>query len=53
MAPLAAVTKEKLQEVGYNVTNISFAPLEGSQAEVKKVQTKKPVFTGKGLNFTI
>ena len=26
MAPIAAITKEKLQEVGYNVTNISFAP---------------------------
>ena len=53
MAPLAAVTKEKLQEVGYNVTNISFAPLKESPSEVKKVQTQKPVLTGKGLNFTI
>ena len=53
MAPLAAITKEKLQEVGYNVTNISFAPLSEAQAEVKKVQTKKPAFIGKGLNFTI
>ena len=53
MAPLAAITKEKLQEVGYNVTNISFAPLSEAPSEFKKVQTKKPVFTGKGLNFTI
>jgi hypothetical protein len=35
------------------VTNISFAPLKEAPAEVKKVETKKPVFTGKGLNFTI
>ena len=25
--PIAAITKEKLQEVGYNVTNINFAKM--------------------------
>ncbi|WP_428909647.1 hypothetical protein [Niallia sp. Krafla_26] len=54
MEPLAAVTKEKLQEVGYNVTSIQFSSLEGAKTNLEnKVHRNTPVFTGKGLNFTI
>ena len=40
MEPLAAVTKEKLQEVGYNVTSIQFSSLKG-RSRIKKIKFRR------------
>ncbi|HHY74206.1 MAG TPA: hypothetical protein GX497_13485 [Bacillus bacterium] len=64
MEPIAAFTKEKLQEIGYNVGNINFTrmtPINSQQASGQQEKTNKeeqqmqmrPVFTEKGMDFKI
>ncbi|MEC1894351.1 hypothetical protein [Cytobacillus firmus] len=63
MEPLAVFTKEKLQEVGYNVSSINFtrmsapqpkpAPDQGVQAQENDPKSLRPVFTEKGMDFKI
>ncbi|WP_338449530.1 hypothetical protein R4Z09_25710 [Niallia oryzisoli] len=61
MEPLAAITKEKLQEVGYNITGIHFTKMnleqskavEQSGQEAKQTSTTRQAFTKKGVDFTI
>ena len=63
MEPIARMTKEKLQEVGYNVSSINFAKMNpvhkqnSSHEEVKnelnEVRQTRQNFYEKGLNFTI
>ncbi|GLB60200.1 hypothetical protein NCCP133_23320 [Cytobacillus sp. NCCP-133] len=63
MEPLAGFTKEKLQEVGYNVSSINFtrmsapqpklAPDQGGQAHENDQKPLRPVFTEKGMDFKI
>ena len=63
MEPIAQMTKEKLQEVGYNVSSINFAKMNpvhkqnNSHEEVKNelngVRQTRQNFYEKGLNFTI
>ncbi|MCQ6277127.1 hypothetical protein JMM81_19820 [Bacillus sp. V3B] len=61
--PLASFTKEKLQEVGYNVSSINFAKMnpvrsqsvsqEELGSEMKQVKETRQIFNEKGMNFTI
>ncbi|MFE4523014.1 hypothetical protein ACFRCQ_12910 [Cytobacillus firmus] len=63
MEPLAAFTKEKLQEVGYNVSSINFTRMsahqpklvtdQGVQAQENDPKPLRPVFTEKGMDFKI
>ena len=63
MEPIAQMTKEKLQEVGYNVSNINFAKMntvhkqnishEEVKNEINGVRQTRQNFYEKGLNFTI
>ncbi|WP_071393502.1 hypothetical protein [Bacillus tuaregi] len=62
MAPIAEMTKEKLQEVGYNVSSIQFARMspvakQSSQkeleGEMEQVKVTRQIFNEKGLNITI
>ncbi|WP_197201409.1 hypothetical protein [Cytobacillus firmus] len=63
MEPLAAFTKEKLQEVGYNVNSINFTRMsapqpkqatdQGVQAQENDPKPLRPVFTEKGMDFKI
>ncbi|MBY0123476.1 hypothetical protein [Bacillus sp. S/N-304-OC-R1] len=60
MEPLADLTKEKLQEVGYNVSSLSFTrmtPIQAAAAQQidPEAQEKptRPVFTEKGMDFKI
>ncbi|WP_458411842.1 hypothetical protein ACNQFZ_13390 [Schinkia sp. CFF1] len=60
MEPLAAITKEKLQEVGYSVNSINFtrmtpiASRQQSSTNNEEQQTElRPVFTEKGMDFKI
>lgn len=61
MEPLAALTKEKLQEVGYNVNSISFTRMNAVQSKTvttpekqeKEAKPIRPVFTEKGMDFKI
>ncbi|MEH7615321.1 hypothetical protein V7200_06230, partial [Cytobacillus firmus] len=63
MEPLAVFTKEKLQEVGYNVNSINFTRMsvpqpkletdQGGQAQENDPKPLRPVFTEKGMDFKI
>lgn len=60
MEPLATITKEKLQEVGYSVNSINFtrmttiASQQQSSTNNEEQQTElRPVFTEKGMDFKI
>ena len=63
MEPIARMTKEKLQEVGYNVSSINFAKMnpvhkqnmshEEVKNEINGVRQTRQNFYEKGLNFTI
>ena len=62
--PLASLTKEKLQEVGYNVSSINFARMnpvrsqsaisnQESGTETNQAKSTRQVFAEKGMDFTI
>ena len=61
--PLASFTKEKLQEVGYNVSSINFArmnPIKSPSVsheelgkEMRQAKETRQIFNEKGMNFTI
>ena len=57
--PLASFTKEKLQEVGYNVSSINFARMspvvsqQPARNEANQEKSTRQVFTEKGMDFTI
>ena len=60
MEPLAALTKEKLQEVGYNVNSIHFTRMNAApskpvshEKQDQEVKPTRPVFTEKGMDFKI
>ena len=59
MEPLANMTKERLQEVGYNVSSINFSRMNSvnnqavSHEDNEKNKSVRPVFTEKGMDFTI
>ncbi len=60
MEPLAAFTKDKLQEVGYNVSSLSFTRMTPIQTESisqnepnAQAKPTRPVFTEKGMDFKI
>ncbi|MFO1444409.1 hypothetical protein KDN24_14615 [Bacillus sp. Bva_UNVM-123] len=60
MEPLAALTKEKLQEVGYNVNSIHFTRMNAApskpvshEKQDHEVKPTRPVFTEKGMDFKI
>lgn len=63
MEPLTSMTKEKLQEVGYNVNNISFARMtpvttnhaakENAASQTNEAKVSRPIFTEKGMDFKI
>lgn len=62
MEPIAAFTKEKLQEIGYNVNSINFTrmspvnsqPVQQQDASnIQETANMRPVFTEKGMDFKI
>jgi len=60
MEPLANFSKEKLQEVGYNVSSINFTRLNHNESQSTMVeaaqqqtQTSRQVIIEKGMDFTI
>ncbi|URM33445.1 hypothetical protein LLY41_02920 [Cytobacillus firmus] len=63
MEPTAVFTKEKLQEVGYNVSSINFTRMsvpqpklatdQGVQDQENDPKPLRPVFTEKGMDFKI
>jgi len=63
MEPIAEMTKQKLQEVGYNVSSINFTrmnPIAKQStshkelgSEMEQVKATRQIFNEKGLNFTI
>lgn len=58
MEPLASLAKEKLNEIGYNVSSLQFTRMTPISTNNHVDQTidqapKKPIFTEKGLDFKI
>jgi hypothetical protein len=57
LSPLTEVTKERLQEIGYNVGTIQVKPLNDGLRADMQVEEKQPVFTPafteKGYDFSI
>ncbi len=60
MEPIAALTKEKLQEIGYNVNNIQFTRMNAVASkqvapdkQESEVKPNRPIFTEKGMDFKI
>jgi hypothetical protein len=51
--PLTEVTKEHLQEIGYQVGAIQFKPLSEKQTTVERSAPMRAAFTEKGYDFTI
>jgi hypothetical protein len=51
--PLTEVTKEHLQEIGYQVGAIQFKPLSEKQTTEEKAVPMRAAFTEKGYDFTI
>ncbi|UII55623.1 hypothetical protein LS684_18665 [Cytobacillus spongiae] len=60
MEPIAAIAKEKLNEIGYSVNSISFAKMNAPTTNTQEEQPNhaaakplRPVFTEKGMDFKI
>ncbi|WP_102344853.1 hypothetical protein [Bacillus sp. Marseille-P3661] len=62
MEPIAAITKAKLDEIGYNVNSISFTRMtpisnqqtsESSNQENQVTKPLRPVYTEKGMDYKI
>ncbi|EKN67653.1 hypothetical protein [Schinkia azotoformans] len=64
MEPIAAITKEKLQEVGYSINSINFTRMTSINSQATQNQQNdtnkqehqsqmRPVFTEKGMDFKI
>jgi hypothetical protein len=51
--PLTDVTKEHLQEIGYQVGAIQIRPLSEKQTTEEKAVPMRAAFTEKGYDFTI